>query len=507
MSIIQAVILGIVQGITEFLPISSSGHLVLLPYFLNWELDQNFIFTFDVLVQNGTLVAILIYYRKDLQDITNHMWAGIKNRNIFKTTQSRIGWFALIATIPTSLIGLLIKNHIKESFSNPNFVAVFLLITSALLLLAEKIGKRKKTLETMTIYDALWIGVFQVMALFPGISRSGSTISGGMTRNIKRKDSGLFSFLMAIPILAVAGVIGIIDLVRLQDLNSYLPALVIGGVTAAGVGFFTIKWLLNFLNSHSLFPFIIYCALFGTFSLLTINIGNFTNPIRYSMEKSQEASIQIVVDPELEWILPALNQCVKREGNYLIQTSTFTDETIGKTDLFFSLGENPSIEKSAFKIGDESLVLISHLASPLRSVDLDITKDIISGKITTWHQVAKRCDFCLIENEYGESDQIQLYTYPLGSRMGSAIQTIFGDTNISSFASLLPSSKTIQFETSENPNSVAFLPERWVGESVRVIEIIDGEIKQFTMPILIYGFIEENDKLKNLMYCVQSSIQ
>ena len=187
MSIIQAVILGIVQGITEFLPISSSGHLVLLPYFLNWELDQNFIFTFDVLVQNGTLVAILIYYRKDLQDITNHMWAGIKNRNIFKTTQSRIGWFALIATIPASLIGLLIKNHIKESFSNPNFVAVFLLITSALLLLAEKIGKRKKTLETMTIYDALWIGVFQVMALFPGISRSGSTISGGMTRNIKRK--------------------------------------------------------------------------------------------------------------------------------------------------------------------------------------------------------------------------------------------------------------------------------------------------------------------------------
>ena len=224
MTLLQALILGIVQGLTEFLPISSSAHLVLVPHLLGWNLAEEFVFPFDVLVQLGTLVAVIVYFRKDLVEIITAVFRGIRNRKPFEETPARIGWLAVLATIPAGILGLLFKDRVESAFNSPIATSVFLLVTAGLLLAAEFIGKRTKDLEKLTWLDALWVGVFQAISIFPGVSRSGSTIAGGMTRNLDRKSAGQFSFIMAIPVFLAAGLLGFKDLLAIKTfLLTFLP--------------------------------------------------------------------------------------------------------------------------------------------------------------------------------------------------------------------------------------------------------------------------------------------
>ena len=214
MTYLQALILGIIQGITEFLPISSSGHLVIIPYLLGWNLPEEQVFPFDVLVQFSTLFAVLIYYRKDIIQIAIEMWDGIRSREPFKTVPARIGWLTILATIPAGVAGLFFKDLISDAFSNPQLAAAFLLVTAGLLLLAEKLGKKKRKLDQLDWKDASVMGVAQAFAVLPGISRSGSTISGGLLRGLERKTAGQFAFLMAIPIMGAAGILSLIEIGR-----------------------------------------------------------------------------------------------------------------------------------------------------------------------------------------------------------------------------------------------------------------------------------------------------
>jgi undecaprenyl-diphosphatase len=199
MTIFQSIILGIVQGASEFLPISSSGHLVLVPFLLGWEFSQSEAFVFDVLAQVATMFAVIFYFWNDLLAILKAVLQGIVSRKPFQSGESRLGWFLVLATIPAGLAALFYKETFEQAFSNPRAAAFFLLGTSLLLIIGEAVGKRSRSLKEITWFDALWVGLFQVLALFPGISRSGSTIAGGLTRGIDRKSSARFSFLMAIP--------------------------------------------------------------------------------------------------------------------------------------------------------------------------------------------------------------------------------------------------------------------------------------------------------------------
>jgi undecaprenyl-diphosphatase len=268
MTIIQAFILGIVQGITEFLPISSSGHLVLTPFLLGWDIPKEQQFPFDVLVQLGTLVAVFIYFRKDLSAIAIGFTAGLVRRQPFATDQSRLGWLLILATIPAGIAGLLFKDLIVAAFDNPPLVAVFLFGTALLLFTGERVGKRNRTLDEVCWKDALWIGAAQILALFPGISRSGATIAGGLTRNLNRKEAGRFSFLMSVPIMLAAGFYSTLDLLTVPDLTAFLPVLAVGFLTAAIVGYFAIAWLLWFLNRGSLTGFAIYCIVIAALILV-----------------------------------------------------------------------------------------------------------------------------------------------------------------------------------------------------------------------------------------------
>ena len=267
MTIIQSIILGIVQGLTEFLPISSSGHLVLFPYLLNWDIPAHDAFIFNILVQVATLIAVIAYFWNDLLSIGRSMISGVKNRSLFAKPESRMGWFILLATLPAGVLGLALKDIVERAFASLTATAVALLLTAALLVIAEKIGRRDRSLENVTWKDAIWIGFFQVFAIFPGVSRSGATISGGMTRDLKRPAAARFSFLMSIPIMLAAGLVASIDLINIPNLATLLPIYIPGFISAAVVGYLAIRWLIGYLSKHSLYIFAIYCAFVGLISL------------------------------------------------------------------------------------------------------------------------------------------------------------------------------------------------------------------------------------------------
>lgn len=268
MSIWQAIVLGFVQGVTEFLPISSSGHLVLVPHFLGWEFSQQAVFVFDVLVQWGTLLAVIIYFWQDLINIIMAFLRGIIDRKPFATHDARMGWNLILATIPAVVLGFLLKDTVEAAFSNPRITGVFLLVTAAILVIAEVAGKRQRSLEQLTWIDALWIGFAQVLALFPGVSRSGSTIAGGMTRNLDRPAAARFSFLMSIPVMLGAGSLALVDLFQTPSLSSLIPPLLVGFFVALVSGYIAIRWLLTYLTRHSLYVFAIYCTLIGVLAIV-----------------------------------------------------------------------------------------------------------------------------------------------------------------------------------------------------------------------------------------------
>ncbi len=268
MTYIQAFILGIVQGITEFLPISSSGHLVIVPYLMGWKFPTEQIFPFNVLIQVGTLLAVIIYFWKDLFTIISDFISGVLSSTPFGP-KTRLGWLLILATIPAVIGGLLFKNLVETAFQSIVATAIFLLLTAVILFLADRFGKNQKSLSDLRWNHAIIIGLFQMAAIFPGVSRSGSTIAGGVLQNLNRKDSARFSFLLSIPVMLGAAALSLKDLFAVSDLSSFLPVLLVGFITSAIVGYAAIHWLLRFLQNHRLRIFAIYCTAVGVALFVT----------------------------------------------------------------------------------------------------------------------------------------------------------------------------------------------------------------------------------------------
>ena len=268
MTLIQSILLGIIQGLTEFLPISSSAHLVITPYILGWNIPEDSAFIFDVLVQMGTLVAVIAYFWQDLVTILKAFILGIARRQPFTEDKSRLGWLLILATLPAVLAGMLVKDLVEQAFSSPIAIAFFLIVTAGFLVMAERLGKRMRHLEQLGWLDALVIGLFQAFSLFPGISRSGSTITGGMLRGLDREAAARFSFLMSVPVMLGAGGLAVVDLLKFPDFTSQLPTLFVGFVAAMIVGYLSIRWLLGFLTRHSIYGFAAYCLAAAAITLM-----------------------------------------------------------------------------------------------------------------------------------------------------------------------------------------------------------------------------------------------
>ncbi len=281
MTDIQALILGIVQGATEFLPISSSGHLVLVPWILDWHGVGESNMAFDVLVHLGTLAAVFGYFRRDFKRMIGAAWSGIQARDPMGDPDSRLAWFILGGSIPAGLAGLALEDWFEGLFGNPAAVAVLLFGTAGLLCLAERVrahgdasrahDRRLNTLDTlnrMKWADALWIGAAQAMAILPGISRSGATIAAGLLRGFDRASAARFSFLLGTPAIIGAAVLQLLDLFQAGALESQMKVLLIGFTSAAVVGYLAIHALLLYVRERSLNIFAAYCALFGAVSLI-----------------------------------------------------------------------------------------------------------------------------------------------------------------------------------------------------------------------------------------------
>ncbi len=267
MTTFQAIVLGIVQGLTEFLPVSSSGHLVLVPWLLGWTLEPDAAFVFDVLVQLGTLLAVIVYFWRDLWHL---LLAGVRSlvRRDFSPPEARLAWLLVLATLPAAVAGALLRDLVSEAFARPMAVGGFLLVTAAFLQAAESGSSAARDLSSLGWLDSLVVGVAQAFALFPGISRSGTTIGAGLLRGMDRRSAARFSFLLSVPIMLGAGAFEARHLIGMPTVGQMVLPLVAGFAAAAAVGFLAIRWLLGYLAHHSLRPFALYCALVGVITLL-----------------------------------------------------------------------------------------------------------------------------------------------------------------------------------------------------------------------------------------------
>ncbi|MDY6874838.1 MAG: undecaprenyl-diphosphatase UppP [Chloroflexota bacterium] len=273
MNLFYAFFLGILQGATEFLPVSSSGHLVLVPWLLGWPASG---LAFDAVVHWGTALAVVVYFWHDWVSLVGAVFRSLKETRFFgknpvsgqASADARLAWLILLGTLPAALIGYLLEDFFEGMFARPVAAAGFLLVTSALLASSEWLGRRERDIHTLVWLDALIIGLGQALAIFPGLSRSGATISAGLARGLRREPAARFSFLLATPIILGAGLLKVVDLVQMGGLVEQAPALIVGFVAAAVVGFGCIHFLLRYLQRRRLYPFAIYCAIAGLACLL-----------------------------------------------------------------------------------------------------------------------------------------------------------------------------------------------------------------------------------------------
>lgn len=252
MDIFYSIILGIIQGLTEFLPISSSGHLIVFRDILGWHTNSDL--SFDAVLQLATAFAVIVYFWKDILRLIKSFFNLITQKAVEE--KDKIIIFAIIiGTIPAIIVGIFLEKYMETVFRSSLLVALVLLIGSLFMYLAEKFSNKDKEL---TIKKGFYIGIFQCLALIPGFSRSGATISGGLFLGLNREESARFSFLLSIPIILGSGLKKIFELWLSDQLNSDGITLSIGAITAFVVGLFAIKFLINFLKKYSLKTFIYY---------------------------------------------------------------------------------------------------------------------------------------------------------------------------------------------------------------------------------------------------------
>jgi len=263
MTIFQSLLLGVIEGLTEFIPVSSTAHMLVAQKLLSIPASDG-MFSFLILVQIGPLIALLIYFWSDLLSLAKAFFAPP-----FSTPENKTAWFVIIATIPALIAGLLLKTVVQGLFQTPLLEAAIRFFAAAILLvLAEWFGRQNRKLDSMTWMDALIIGTFQVFAIFPGSSRSGSVISGGMLRQFDRASATRFAFLMSAPVMIAAATYEMLDLRGAAHLGSILPSIVVGLAVAAIVGWLAIRWLITYVSKNSLYGFAIYCSVFGTILLI-----------------------------------------------------------------------------------------------------------------------------------------------------------------------------------------------------------------------------------------------
>lgn len=264
----EAVVLGVVQGLTEFLPISSSGHLRIVPAFFGWD-DPGAAFT--AVIQLGTMAAVLLYFWRDIVRIGTTWSRSLWTPSLRGDLDARLGWYIVLGTVPIGLAGLAFEHQIETVARDLRLIGTMLIALGLLLLLAERVGTRDKEIKSLTLRDGLLIGCAQAMALIPGVSRSGATITAGLFLGYDRAAAARYSFLLSIPAIVLSG------LYEARDIGSGIgpgvaPTLIATALAFVS-GYASIAWLLRFLVTHSTKVFVVYRVALGSLVLLLVAGG------------------------------------------------------------------------------------------------------------------------------------------------------------------------------------------------------------------------------------------
>jgi undecaprenyl-diphosphatase len=259
MGLLRAIVLGVVQGVTEFLPISSTAHLRIVPALLGWP-DAGAAYT--AMIQLGTVAAVIVYFWADLVRLARAWVVGLLRGAPAGTADARLAWFVLVGTLPIGVLGLLFKQSIETSLRSLYVIAAAMVGLALLLLLAERIAAHRRTLPEMTWRDGILIGCCQAVALIPGSSRSGTTLTGGLALGFRREDAARYSFLLSVPATTAAGVFEMRHLVRSGEPFTGADV-VVGTVVAFVSGILAIAWLLRYLRTRSTVLFVVYRLVLG----------------------------------------------------------------------------------------------------------------------------------------------------------------------------------------------------------------------------------------------------
>ena len=268
MSFLEAVVLGIVQGLTEFLPISSSGHLRIVPALVGWD-DPGAAFT--AVTQLGTVLAVVIYFWSDLWRIAGTWLRSLRDPDLRSELDARLGWYLILATVPISICGFLFRDQIESGVRDLRVVGTTLIVLGLVLWLAEAVARRTRTIDDVDTRSAVVVGCAQALALVPGVSRSGATITAGLFLGFTREAAARFSFLLSIPAVVLSGVVTAPDVVAGDGPG--LAETVVATVLAFVVGYAAIAWLLRWLASHSTAVFVVYRIALGALVLGLVAAG------------------------------------------------------------------------------------------------------------------------------------------------------------------------------------------------------------------------------------------
>ncbi|OZV83758.1 undecaprenyl-diphosphatase [Micromonospora echinospora] len=273
MSWIEAIVLGIVQGLTEFLPVSSSGHMRITSAIF-FERDAGASFT--AVTQLGTEAAVLLYFAKDIWRITKVWLIGIRDKSVRSSLDYRMGWYVIVGSIPIGAFGFLFKDQIQTAARNLWLVATTLIVFAFVLAFAEYWGRQTRTLENFRMKDGVVMGLAQAMALIPGVSRSGGTLTAGLFLNLTREAAARYSFLLAIPAVVMSGVFSLGDVFEPAAPGTSVPSvaqMVVATVIAFAIGYAAIAWLLRYVAHHTLYVFVLYRVALGTLVLALLMTG------------------------------------------------------------------------------------------------------------------------------------------------------------------------------------------------------------------------------------------
>jgi undecaprenyl-diphosphatase len=270
-SVFEAIVLGLVQGITEFLPISSTAHLRIVPALAGWE-DPGAAFT--AVTQLGTMAAVLLYFRSDLWRIARAWLRSLRDRSARRDTDARLGWYILLGTIPIGIFGLAFKDQIETGARDLYLIATALIVLGLVLLVAEKVGTRERSIEQLTTRDGVALGFAQALALVPGVSRSGATITAGLFLGLDRPSAARFSFLLSVPAVVLSGLLELSSIASGEEGQQVgAGALALATLLAFVSGYAAIAFLLRYLATHSTVVFVVYRVALGTLVLVLTASG------------------------------------------------------------------------------------------------------------------------------------------------------------------------------------------------------------------------------------------